>query len=124
GQVRHLGGSDLLRLALRPGEPGADAREGAGLQLAGAHFHRGLELRGPLLGVSQAKEPALQDRGLNGTAVEEPEVRPCKEVAPGLLAAIRAYASFNLLYSLFILIGVAGLSQILYCLARRGLIRV
>ncbi|CAJ1377903.1 unnamed protein product [Effrenium voratum] len=74
--------------------------------------------------VSQAKEPALQDRGLNGTAVEEPEVRPCKEVAPGLLAAIRAYASFNLLYSLFILIGVAGLSQILYCLARRGLIRV
>ncbi|CAE7228869.1 rnf128 [Symbiodinium natans] len=48
----------------------------------------------------------------------------CKEVASGLVAAIHAYASFNLLYSFFILIGVAGLSQILFWLARRGLIRM
>ena len=33
-------------------------------------------------------------------------------------------AGFNLLYSTFILIGVAGLSQMLYFLARRGFFRV
>ncbi|CAK9016005.1 unnamed protein product [Durusdinium trenchii] len=46
------------------------------------------------------------------------------QVAPGLLSAVHAYASFNLTYSFFILLGVAGLSQILFWLARRGLIRV
>ena len=33
-------------------------------------------------------------------------------------------AGFNLMYSMFILIGVAGLSQLLYFLARRGFFRV
>mmetsp|Transcript_122711 Transcript_122711/g.291846 ORF Transcript_122711/g.291846 Transcript_122711/m.291846 type:complete len:313 (-) Transcript_122711:111-1049(-) len=48
----------------------------------------------------------------------------CKEVAPGLVSAIHAYACFNLMYSFFILLGVAGLSQILFWMARRGLLRM
>eukprot|EP00930_Biecheleria_cincta_P022852 TRINITY_DN16601_c0_g1_i1.p1 TRINITY_DN16601_c0_g1~~TRINITY_DN16601_c0_g1_i1.p1 ORF type:complete len:355 (+),score=29.09 TRINITY_DN16601_c0_g1_i1:53-1066(+) len=49
---------------------------------------------------------------------------PCKEVAPELVNSVRAYASFNLLYSFFILFSIVGFSQTLYWLARRGLIRV
>lgn len=77
--------------------------------------------------VSQAKEPGKDaHKGVSGTVSvsEEGEFRPCSEVAPGLLSAVHAYASFNLTYSFFILLGVAGLSQILFWLARRGLIRV
>ena len=36
----------------------------------------------------------------------------------------RFEAGFNLLYSVFILIGVAGLSHVLFFLARRGLLRI
>eukprot|EP00913_Durusdinium_trenchii_P024992 g23457.t1 len=77
--------------------------------------------------VSQAKEPGKDaHKGVSGivSVSEEGEFRPCSEVAPGLLSAVHAYASFNLTYSFFILLGVAGLSQILFWLARRGLIRV
>jgi len=75
--------------------------------------------------VSQAREPRdAFVAGDNTTHLEDERVSRCTEVAGGLLSAIRAYAGFNLLYSVFILIGVAGLSQVLFFLARRGLLRI
>lgn len=86
--------------------------------------------------VSKAHEPrdGFHPGGNSTVALPEEKISRCTEVAAGLLSAVRAYvatqlqqllvAGFNLLYSTFILIGVAGLSQMLYFLARRGFFRV
>lgn len=76
--------------------------------------------------VSKAHEPrdGFHPGGNSTVDLPEEKISRCTEVAAGLLSAVRAYAGFNLLYSMFILIGVAGLSQMLYFLARRGFFRV